>query len=193
MRLRPLFSMEPSQSRKAAHEGIFLHVYARNCEVRRIGKAEAGEFLSRYHVLGSTSCRYAYGLFVSKEGGEGFRKEPLPAGTLVAVSTFSGARNIPVQTSSGERTIKSYEWVRYASLPDVRVAGGMGKTLRRFIEDVSPDDVMAYALVENWKEEGNSSGVKPIGDSYYKLGFEREGEKEFPGGKSIKFRLKLSY
>ena len=188
-----MFFMDPSQSRIAAHEGDFLHVYARNCEVRRIGKAEAGEFLSRYHALGSTSCRYAYGLFVSREGGEGFRKEPLPSGTLVAVSTFSGARNIPVRTSSGERTIKSYEWVRYVSLPEVRVIGGMGKTLNRFIEEVSPDDVMAYALVESWKEEAPSSGVKPIGDSYLKMGFEREGEKEFPLGKSIKFRLRLSY
>lgn len=185
-----------ADERLASHQGKFLHVYARNCRVCRISKTQAGEFISKYHGLGSTSCRYAYGLFVSREGGGNFRKEPLPEGTLVAVSTFSGARNLPVETSSGERFIKSYEWVRYVSLPDVRVIGGMGKCLTEFISEVHPDDVMSYAMVEPWKEEAlreHADGVKPVGDAYLKLGFVREGVKSFGEGESIKFRLRLTY
>ena len=184
------------EKRLSSHEGKFLHVYARNCEVRRILKPLALEFLSEYHGLGSTTCRYAYGLFVAKAGKKGARKEPLPEGTLVAVSTFSGARNIPVEALGGTKFIKSYEWVRYASLPDVRVIGGMGKTLKHFIAEVHPDDVMSYAMVEPWKEDALArgvAGVQSTGDAYLRLGFEKEGVKTFPGGESLKFRLRLTY
>ncbi|MBQ6576849.1 MAG: hypothetical protein IJL91_03775 [Bacteroidales bacterium] len=181
------------EARIASHHGQFLPVFARKCRVERIPKAIAEAFLSSFHIMGSTSCRYAYGLILSADDEEGEEPDEL----LVAVSTFSGARNIPVETSEGTKTIRSFEWVRYASLPDMRVIGGMGKTLKCFIDEVRPDDVMSYALEEKWKRkalEKGDPGVKPIGDAYLKLGFVKEGEKIFPGGKkSIKFRLKLTY
>ena len=84
-------------------------------------------------------------------------------GTLIAVATFSNAR----KWSKGDRVIKSYEWTRYASLPDLRVSGGMGKMLKTFINDVRPDDIMSYADLE-WSR----------GDVYSRLGFVLEGQKE---------------
>ena len=58
----------------------------------------------------------------------------------------------------------------------------MGKLLKAFIKDVRPDDVMSYADA-SWSS----------GDVYRKLGFKEEGAKIFPdGGKSLKFRLKLT-
>ena len=58
----------------------------------------------------------------------------------------------------------------------------MGKLLKAFIEEVRPDDVMSYADA-SWSD----------GDVYRKLGFTEEGTKIFPGGgKSLKFRLKLT-
>ena len=63
--------------------------------------------------------------------------------------------------------IRSYEWIRYASLPGIRVIGGMGKLLDAFVEYVKPDDVMSYADLE-WSD----------GEVYRTLGFEQEGVKE---------------
>ena len=56
--------------------------------------------------------------------------------------------------------MNSYEWVRFASLPDCRICGGMGRLLKAFIDDVHPDDIMSYADLE-WSD----------GAVYEKLGF----------------------
>lgn len=155
------------RQRLLAHFGIFRHVFARNCEVRRIRKDVAREFLDAYHSYGHTVCKYSYGLFLKKA-----------AGTLVAVATFSNGRLMP----RNGKVYRSYQWIRYASLPDVRVSGGMGKMLKYFISDMGmgreerhdgnePEnfggcDIMSYADLE-W------SG----GDVYRQLGFIAEDRK----------------
>lgn len=140
---------EAVRRRMLAHAGQFRHIFARNCEAARIDRPTAAEFLKRTHSYGDASCRFRYGLF--------------HRGELVAVAEFSSARN----WRKGERTVRSYEWVRYASLPDVRVVGGMGKVLDAFVEEVHPDDVMSYADLE-WSD----------GSVYRSLGFELEGAKD---------------
>ena len=67
----------------------------------------------------------------------------------------------------------SYEWVRYASLPGIRVVGGMGKLLNAFIQERytriqpgTPMEIMTYSDTE-W---GN-------GEVYLKLGFRYAGER----------------
>lgn len=129
--------------------GIFRSVFARNTVVRRIARNEAADFLNRWHTYGDAASRYRYGLFDR-------------AGQLVAVSAFSSGRKWEKENG----TVRSYEWVRYASLPDVRVVGGMGKMLKAFIEDVHPDDVMSYADLE-WTD----------GSVYEKLGFVLESRR----------------
>ena len=84
-------------------------------------------------------------------------------GLLIAVATFSNARK---WIKDGQE-IRSYEWTRYASLPDLRVSGGMGKMLKAFIKEVRPDDIMSYADLE-WSE----------GEVYERLGFMAEIRKE---------------
>ena len=81
----------------------------------------------------------------------------------MAVATFSNAR----KWTKGDKVIRSYEWTRYASLPDVRLSGGMGKLLKAFIQEVRPDDIMTYADLE-WSQ----------GKVYKRLGFVLEGVKE---------------
>lgn len=146
-------------------------VFARNCEVRRIGKSQAADFLNSYHRMGDATSRYRYGLFVSRHTGES--ESEMPADTMVAVATFSNAR----RWKKGDAVISSYEWIRYASLPDIRVLGGMGKLLDAFIEDVGPDDVMTYCDLR-WSR----------GDAYRSLGFVEEGTVSRPGFDCIKFR-----
>lgn len=150
------------------------NVFARNCDVRRIGKPEARSFLDVNHRMGGTTCRYCYGLFVRRSTGAA--ESVIPEGTLVAVAGFSAAR----RWKKGDAVVSSYEWVRYASLSGVRVVGGMGKLLGRFVDDVHPDDVMSYS------EPGSPDG----GAVYKKLGFESEGLVSKPGFVCEKFRKK---
>jgi len=139
-------------------------VYARKCEARRISKAEAVPFLNANHRMGYCGCRYRYGLFYD--------------GRLVAVASFSQARNILTQAG----TKRSYEWIRYASASGIRVLGGMGKLLNAFVEEVHPDDVMTYVDTA-WSD----------GAAYKELGFKEEGLVSKPSFTCIKFRKTLSY
>jgi len=148
-----------------------VRVFARNCEVRPVDARTASLFWTTHHPLGSVSCDYRYGLYVCREG-----HASLPPGTLVAVSGFSGPR----RWDKGGRQIRSYEWVRHASLDGVQVIGGMGKALQAFVRETDPDDIMSYADLS-----------RSQGAVYARLGFVREGTKTFPGGAaSAKYRLK---
>ena len=100
----------------------------------------------------------------------------------MAVASFSKARRWSKKGENGEQeTICSYEWLRYASLPELRVLGGMGRILARFIEDFHPDDIMSYVPLRHFS-----------GEVYESLGFVCEGVKVFENGEqSRKYRLKL--
>ena len=147
------------KSRLLAHLESFTPIYARNCEVRKIDKTAAGTFLAENHSYGDALCRYRYGLYLRRASRDG----KCATGTLVAVAAFSNAR----KWQKGDKVVRSYEWTRYASLPGVRISGGMGKVLKAFIEEVGPDDIMSYADLE-WSE----------GKVYEQLGFVLEGMKE---------------
>lgn len=147
-------------------------VYARNCEVRRIDRAVSSVFLDACHRMGSASCRYGYGLFIKRRTGAS--EAVLPGGELVAVATFSSLRRWKKENG----VVASCEWIRYASLPGIRVVGGMGKLLDAFVEDVRPDDIMTYADL-GWSD----------GASYRRLWFKEDGIVEKPGFRCLKFRL----
>ena len=162
---------EMMEARLLAHLEQFGQAYARNCEVRRIEKTEAQQFMNENHSYGHAACRYCFGLFLKRhtghiakemESGEanGMRDD---RGRLIAVATFSNAR----KWIKDGKEIRSYEWTRYASIPDLRVSGGMGKLLKAFIKEVQPDDIMSYADLE-WSE----------GEVYERLGFISEAVKE---------------
>ncbi len=153
-----------------------VNIFARNCEVARIDKATAAAFLESNHRLGVTGSRYRYGLFVRRSTGSAEAR--LPEGTLVAVAVFSSARC----WKKGERMVRSFEWIRYASLSGVRVTGGMSKLLDAFIAEQHPDDIMSYADL-NYPDGGRV---------YEKLGFQAEGEVCGEGYCNVKYRLKLT-
>jgi hypothetical protein len=159
------------QERLLAHLEVFSQAYARNCEVRRIDKETARSFLAANHSYGDAACKYRYGLFLKRHTGHIAKEMEETSsdraqdniGCLIAVATFSNAR----KWIKEGREIRSYEWVRYASLPGLRVSGGMGKLLGTFIKEVQPDDIMSYADLE-WSE----------GRVYDMLGFVEEEEKK---------------
>lgn len=149
--------------------GRLPSVYARNCEIARIDRPTARDFLEKNHRLGFASARFHFGLYLKRATG-GTENSGLEAGTLVAVSSFSDARKM----DGGKR---SCEWVRYASLPGIRVVGGMGRMLEEFVGRVRPDDVMSYADA-SWSK----------GESYRRLGFTLEGRVRGDGFDNLKFR-----
>lgn len=158
------------QERLLAHLEVFSQAYARNCEVRRIDKETARSFLAANHSYGDAACKYRYGLFLKRHTGH-IAKEMKETssdctqdniGRMIAAATFSNAR----KWIKEGREIRSYEWVRYASLPGLRVSGGMGKLLETFIKEIRPDDIMSYADLE-WSE----------GRVYDMLGFVEEEKK----------------
>lgn len=120
------------RSRVLVHLGRFRSIFARKCDVVRLDTPQSNDFLSKYHTYGAARSKYRYGLVAH--------------GELVCVATFSAGRQMNV-----DRHVESYEWVRYASLPGVRVVGGMGKLMNAFIDDVRPGEIMSYADLE-WSE-----------------------------------------
>lgn len=165
------------QARILARLDRFRSVFARKCQVLTgRGNPQLGElvreFLQKHHSYSSAKCRYRYALEYEDE--------------IVAVATFSEGRpmvrkvdnplqNVPKEEQDNADILifDSYEWVRYASLPGIRVVGGMGRLLNTFIEERytriepgTPLEIMTYSDTE-W---GN-------GSVYEKLGFKYAGER----------------
>ncbi|MFA6895435.1 MAG: hypothetical protein WCQ46_06760 [Bacteroidales bacterium] len=144
---------ETTKKRILAHLGIFTSVFARNCDLKEIESVRASDFLKKYHSYGTAGSKYKLGLFYKDK--------------LIAVSTFSQSRPMKRIIDGQEKFLQSYEWVRYASLPELRISGGMGKLLKAFVDKYQPEEVMSYADKE-WSD----------GDVYGKLGFTCLGERE---------------
>ena len=168
---------EMVQERILARLERFTSVFARKCKVLS-GRGNTSmpdlvnDFLRKHHTYSTAKCRYRYALEYE--------------GQIVAVATFSEGRpmvrkiedlllNVPKdeQENANILIFDSYEWIRYASLPGVRVVGGMGRLLKAFIEERysriepgTPLEVMTYSDTE-W---GN-------GDVYLKLGFKYAGSR----------------
>ena len=168
---------EMVQERILARLERFRSIFARKCKVLS-GRGnpaiaeQVRDFLQRHHSYSNAKCRYRYALEYE--------------GEIVAVATFSEGRpmvrkigsmlqNVPKEDQENADILifDSYEWIRYASLPGVRVVGGMGRLLNAFIEERytriepgTPLEVMTYSDSE-WGS----------GDVYEKLGFKYAGER----------------
>ncbi|MDD2293709.1 MAG: hypothetical protein PHD07_05820 [Bacteroidales bacterium] len=140
------------RKRICARLGEFTSIFARKCVIEKISGVECNSFMERYHNYGKARCKYSYALRYK--------------GQTVAAASFSTSRPMPRVINGENIVLNSYEWVRYASLPDTRVVGGMGRLLQAFINDIHPDEVMSYCDKE-WSE----------GEAYIRLGFQRVEEK----------------
>ncbi len=181
--------------------GIFRSIFARKCKILRGTEWKdfyitGADFLNKYHSYGYAGSKYRYALAY---GGEivavatfsaprhMFRRllDPFSNVPEKEVRDLNILRNVtPGQGSSSGRgysyndaaVFSSYEWVRYASLPDIRVTGGMGRLLKAFLGDIAlknsdnpnalPVEIMTYSDNE-WS----------CGDVYKRLGFAPAGER----------------
>ena len=155
------------ESRILAMLGKFNRLHARHCFIERIDKPTADNFLKINHLQGSVKAKFKYGLFLKSQYIERFFNSVVcgdtdngiqsPQPKLIAVATFSGARTMKIGERAGTR---SFELIRFATLQNYVVVGGMDKLLKAFIVEHQPDDIMSYAD-RDWSD----------GRSYDKLGF----------------------
>lgn len=152
-------------SRLASLCGLNQKLPARVCLVRRVGKAEAQAFLEKNHLQGYVSSKLKYGLFVPQRYYRLFSglahdfdldKEEI----LVAVMTFSNPKKFYI----GETTVNSYEMIRFGTLMNFSVVGGLNKLLKHVIREKKEGNVMTYADAD-WSD----------GSVYQKMGFEMKG------------------
>lgn len=122
-------------------------VFARNCVVKKVEKAEAEVFLNENHLLGYLNAYYKYALYYKNE--------------MVAIATFSKGRKM--NRLSPEK--RGFELISFCCKKHVSVTGGLSKLLKAFITDLQPGDIMTY-VDKDWSE----------GKAYLKLGFKLHSE-----------------
>ena len=120
-------------------------IFARNCEVKKIDKNTAEEFLNTYHLMNSTNSSLNYGLFNKDE--------------LIAVASFSAGRKM----NRLPEDKRSFELIRFCSKSGITVTGGLSKLMKHFCrEKNNVGDIMTYVD----KQFSN-------GDSFIKAGFKK--------------------
>lgn len=129
--------------------GISRRIYARETVVKTISQADLEKFLFVNHLNAPIVAKHRYGLFYNQE--------------LVAVAAFG--RSCPIQDAG--TTYKSHELIRYCSLLNSTVVGGLSKLINHFERDKNPEHIMTYVDRE-WSD----------GSSYKKLGFSAVAKTE---------------
>jgi len=152
--LRP----EIVRSRILSKLGLLEKIPGRLCEMRRISRPVADEFLENHHLQGTAASKTKYGLFLPEKYFRVLKEKPAGPELLMAVMTFSGPRIFRDGT-------RSYELVRFAVRCNFHVQGGFSRLLKHFIRERDPDSVMTYVDLD-WYSGG----------TYEALGFEPAGE-----------------
>lgn len=122
-------------------------VFARKCEVKKITKETAEDFLNRYHIMNSTQSASNYGLFFK--------------GELLAVAAFSKGRKM----NRLPEDKRSFELIRFCCKEGITVTGGLSKLLQYFCSEKNAGDIMTYI------DKQLSSG-----QSFIKAGFVKHSE-----------------
>jgi hypothetical protein len=129
--------------------GLNHRIFARKCEIKKISRELAENFLNEFHIMGSTQSAWNYGLFYKYE--------------LLAVASFSKGRKMNRLPSDK----RSYELIRFCCKPGYTITGGLSRLVKNFFEEKSAGDIMTYV------DKQFSSG-----QSFIKAGFLKAGETE---------------
>lgn len=156
-----------TSQRMLSRLGVFRRVHARLCKVVSIKnckdfgfspdlfRSKAKKFLDAFHTYGYLKGQEDY-LLMYKED-------------IIAAAQFMKTY-LPAEKDTKNNL--AYEWTRYASLPDVRIAGGMGKVLKQILSDISQKDTSSIEIMSYSDNEWSN------GDAYRKLGFKLAGTME---------------
>lgn len=162
-----------TSQRMLSRLGVFRRVHARLCKVVSIKnckdfgfspdlfRSKAKKFLDAFHTYGYLKGQEDYLLM--------YKEDIIAAAQFMKTYQPKSSIN-PNQDKYSQ--LKSFEWTRYASLPDVRIAGGMGKVLNQFLNDVHTPQKFSFEVMSYSDNEWSS------GDAYRKLGFKLAGTME---------------
>lgn len=116
-------------------------INARNCSIVKISHEETEHFLNKFHLMNYAKSTYNYALIHGKQ--------------ICAVASFSHGRKMN-RLPEGKL---GYELIRFATVPNVSITGGLSKLLNCFAKENKPGDIMTYVdpLL------GDASGLKKIG------------------------------
>lgn len=137
------------KSRVSSILGKNKRVFGRKCLIKKIDKIDSDVFLEANHLLGTCNSGFRLGLYHETN--------------LVAVAAFGKSR-IMVDSDVYYR---SYELIRFASLRNYTVVGGLNKLLNGFIEEKNAKHIMTYIDLE-WGD----------GKSFKSVGFKEMGKTE---------------
>jgi hypothetical protein len=116
--------------------GLNKVLFARKCELRRVGKSEAAVFLNTFHFLNATTAAVNTGLYFNDQ--------------LFAVASFSGGRKMDRLPPDK----RSFELVRFCSRSAFTVAGGLTRLVKNFYIEKNAGDIMTY--VDKQFSDGNA-------------------------------------
>lgn len=98
------------------------NIFARKCEIRKVHKKEAKQFLTTYHFQGScNNQKHIYGLYYNNE--------------LIQIMTFGKPRY---------NKNYEYELLRLCTKFGYNVIGGSQKLFKHFIIDCNPTSIISY-------------------------------------------------
>ena len=110
----------------AARLGLNKRVFARNCQVSRIDRKQAAEFLDAFHFLNSAASAWNYALRYKED--------------VLAVASFSKGRKMRRLAE----TERSYELIRFCTRPGYTVSGGLSRLVKTFCRERNAAEVMTY-------------------------------------------------
>jgi hypothetical protein len=142
------FKREIVASRLRSLMGLNQKIHGRKCQILRIDKLIAAEFLTANHLQGNCNARYHFALVLAAE--------------IVAMATFSAARML----SNREVPARSFELLRFATKKGFTVVGGLTKLLHHFQDIQKMDELMTYTDIAF----AGNAGFK-------KMGFEKHSIK----------------
>jgi hypothetical protein len=128
-------------SRISWHAGYHNKIDARSCNVVKTTKEIAKEFFEKYHLMGYANTAIHYALIHEKQ--------------LIAMASFSKGRKMDRLPENK----RSFELVRFATVPFLSVTGGLSKLLKKFEKEHEPGDIMTYIDPLT----GETSGLKRLG------------------------------
>ncbi len=127
-----------------------ISVFARDLHVKKITETEAIDFLQKNHLLGACKGKMYIALYIPPHRAFRFEKYGFSRKTL-AVAVFGKKLTRKKEGFEGQ---KSIEWARFATLPSIRIVGGISKVFE-FVNELSPfDDVMTYVDIESNDAKG---------------------------------------
>jgi hypothetical protein len=142
------FKREIVASRLRSLMGLNQKIHGRKCQILRVDKLAASEFLIANHLQGNCNARYHFALVLEKE--------------IVAIATFSAARMLINRVVPA----RSFELLRFATKKGFTVVGGLTKLLHHFQGIQKMDELMTYTDIAF----AGNSGFK-------KMGFEKHSIK----------------